>query len=188
MRRAWSVAVNARYPDHYCWYILAATLDIVTTFIVIEEYRGWEANKIAAHLFERFGWPGMIVFKYLTVLIVIAVCETVGRSRPVLGRRLATTAVVISALPMLLGAVQIWAWAHRGGHAIGLGGGGGLFKHAAAAEQGLERLAKDEVVLGELHPAHVLVEVAEHEVDRADLPWRARAGGDGLDQLDQAGG
>jgi hypothetical protein len=169
MKRAWTVALNARYPDHYCWYILAATLDIVTTFIVIEEYRGWEANKLAAALFDRFGWPGMIVFKYMTVLIVIAVCETVGRSRPELGRRLATAAVVISALPMLLGAAQIWAWAGRGGHeAHARGAGACLREHAAAAEQGLEGLAEDEVVLGELHARHVLVEVAEHEVDCAD--------------------
>jgi uncharacterized membrane protein len=101
----WSVA---RYPDHYCWYILASTLDIVTTFIIVEVYGGGEANRIAARIFDRYGWPGMILLKYATVILVIAACEVVGRRRFATGRRLATLAIAVGALPVLWGAIQLW--------------------------------------------------------------------------------
>lgn len=101
---------KARYPELYPWYIVTSTLDILTTFIIIEVYKGWEANKIAAKIFEHYGWPGMIALKYATVIFVVLICEAVGSRRPPLGKRLAKLAIAIGAAPVLLGAVQVWIW------------------------------------------------------------------------------
>jgi Domain of unknown function (DUF5658) len=109
-------ARSVRYPDLYCWYVLSSTLDIITTFIIIHVYDGTEANKIANAIFQRHGWPGMILLKYATVVIVLIVCEVVATKKPMLGKGLAITAVCVGALPVLLGAIQVWLWA-RGGNA-----------------------------------------------------------------------
>jgi uncharacterized membrane protein len=101
---------RAQYPKLYPWYIIAASMDILTTFIVIEVYSGWEVNKIAAKIFAKFGWMGMIGLKFATVLLVVLICEAVGSRRPVLGKRVAILAIVLGAAPVMLGAVQIWVW------------------------------------------------------------------------------
>lgn len=109
--RAWlDLLRRVRYPRHYGWYLVTSTLDVLTTYIVIEVYKGWEANKIAAHIFEEYSWPGMIALKYATVLVVVLVCEAVGSRRFRLGWRLAALAVIVGALPVLLGSIQIWIW------------------------------------------------------------------------------
>lgn len=101
---------GVRFPDHYCWYVLASTLDIIVTFIIIEVYKGGEANRIAAHIFDRFGWPGMIALKYATVLIVVGVCEVVARKHHEVARKLAVFAVAVGAFPVLYGFVLVRSW------------------------------------------------------------------------------
>ncbi len=108
------------YPDHYAWYLLGSALDIVVTTFILEhmglgnehgvEPVGREVNVLAARLIDVMGIWGLIALKFSTVIVVILVCETVGRRRPRLGRALATTAVVLSALPVGLGLLQAWAW------------------------------------------------------------------------------
>ena len=65
-------------------------------------------------LTRRFGWWGLVGLKYSTVMLVVMICESVGRTRPRLGRALATAAVAISALPVGLGLLQVAAWTHLG--------------------------------------------------------------------------
>ena len=60
--------------------------------------------------------------------------------------------------------------------------------HAACAQQCLEAFTKDKVVFGELHALHVVVEVAEHEVDGADEMTCVGAGFGGLVEPDLAFG
>jgi phage-related holin len=99
-----------RFPDHYCWYVLTSTLDVLVTFIIIEVYRGGEANRVASHIFDRFGWPGMIALKYATVLVVIGVCEVVARKNESLARNLAVLAVAVGAFPVLYGFMLVRVW------------------------------------------------------------------------------
>lgn len=108
---------GVRYPDLYCWYVLASTLDILFTYIIIEVYKGWEANQIAAGIFVKYGWPGMIALKYSTVVVVLVVCELVARKHEWLGHRLAMLAVAVGAFPVLWGSVLVWTWARDGGAA-----------------------------------------------------------------------
>ena len=100
------------YPDLYAWYILAATLDIIVTHQILHEFQGSEVNKLADALIQRFGVAGMIGLKYSSIVIVLAVCEFVGRRHDRLGRRLAIAAICISAFPVGVGLLQIWAWTH----------------------------------------------------------------------------
>lgn len=103
----------ALYPNHYAWYILAGTLDVLVTFVIITYLGGGEANQLARRILHSHGWPGMVALKYSTVIVVLLVCEIVGRRHPTLGRNLALTAIVISALPVGLGLLQVWAWTHH---------------------------------------------------------------------------
>lgn len=107
--RAWSRAL--RYPREYAWYILAGTLDIVVTHFILQ-LGGHEVNILADRLIERFGVWGLVALKYGTVVLVVLICEAVGRTRPRVGRALARAAVVISAFPVGLGLLKVYAWTH----------------------------------------------------------------------------
>jgi Domain of unknown function (DUF5658) len=102
----------AIYPNHYAWYVLAGTLDILLTHFIVSHLGGGEANELARRILVRHGWPGLVALKYSTVIVVIIVCEIVGRKNKKAGRRLALAAVVLSALPVGLGLLQAWAWTH----------------------------------------------------------------------------
>src|SRR6185436_3338675 len=101
------------YPTHYMWYLIAATLDVVVTHLILSQLGGSELNILADRLIDRFGTWGLVGLKYSTVMLVVVVCEAVGRRRPTLGKWLATLAVVLSALPVGLGLLQVAVWTHR---------------------------------------------------------------------------
>lgn len=98
------------YPNLYAWYILAATLDVVVTHQILHQFKGSELNQLADVLIKRFGVLGMIGLKYASIVLVVLICEFVGRRNQRLGRRLAMLAIVISALPVGIGLLQIKAW------------------------------------------------------------------------------
>lgn len=100
------------YPRHYAWYLVAATLDVLVTHFILSLLGGREVNALADRLIDHYGTWGLIVLKYSTVIVVVFICETVGRRKPSLGRFLATAAVVISALPVGLGLLQVAIWTH----------------------------------------------------------------------------
>lgn len=98
------------YPDYYAWYVLAATLDVIVTHQILHQFEGTEVNKLADALIREFGVVGMVGLKYASIIIVVLVCEFVGRRRLRLGRTLAVAAICISCLPVGVGLLQIWAW------------------------------------------------------------------------------
>ncbi len=102
--------LRAMYPSAYCWFVLLASLDVIVTGIVILVYGGFEANVIAAAAIERFGLGGLLVVKLPSVLVVLAMCELIGRRRRNVGRVLAVAAAGFTSLPVLLGAAQILLW------------------------------------------------------------------------------
>ena len=105
---------RALYPDHYVWYVFAATLDIVVTYVIVWGLGGRELNRVAWSLVERFDHWGLIGLKFASVIVVVLICETVGRRNERWGRRLAVAAVVLSALPVGVGILQVLAWLHLG--------------------------------------------------------------------------
>lgn len=99
------------YPDLYAWYVLVASLDILFTWVILHE-GGQELNLLAAWIIDRHDLPGLVLFKFCTVMLVVTVCELLGRRRGELGVRLARWAVTISAFPVLVGAVHIFRLIH----------------------------------------------------------------------------
>lgn len=98
---SWFHLPEMRYQNAYVWMVLFASLDILLTYLVLYEWGGFEVNPVAAPIiaFMGFGWA--MLFKYAIIVLVIIICEIVGRTRDATGRRLARWSVLISAFPVL---------------------------------------------------------------------------------------
>lgn len=94
------------FPTPYVWCVFFAAMDIMVTWIVLH-MGGREVNGVAAWLIHRFGLWGIVVFKFVIIMAVIAICEFIGRRRPVLGKRLAEWAVALNVVPVAVGLVQL---------------------------------------------------------------------------------
>jgi len=102
----------ARYPNHYIWYVLASSIDIMLTYLIVWQLGGREANAIAKKFIDLLDHWGLILLKFSTVLLVIAICEFVGSRNDRVGRRLAIAAICLSALPVGAALLQFLAWTH----------------------------------------------------------------------------
>ena len=89
-----------RYPNAYVWLVLVSALDLMLTLLVLGVWDGWEVNPIAAAVIMETGYVGAIGFKLAIVVLVVVMCEVVGRKSDRKARALALLAVVISALPV----------------------------------------------------------------------------------------
>src|SRR5688572_17904597 len=83
------------YPNRYAWYVLVSALDIMFTVALLVHLGAREVNMLAQASIELFGTWGLIGLKFLSVVLVVAICEWVGRQRPRLGGKVATTAIFI---------------------------------------------------------------------------------------------
>jgi hypothetical protein len=96
----------ALYPALYSWYVFVSALDILFTWRILR-LEGTEVNVIASWIVNQHDVRGLAVFKFLTVVVVILICEVVGRRRYETGAKLARWAVVLSAFPVVIGAAQL---------------------------------------------------------------------------------
>lgn len=94
------------YGHLYFWYILLATLDLVTTVIILN-LGGREVNGIANAVLQAAGPAGLLVMKYASVMLVVCICEFVAERRPSAGRFVAFAAIALSALPVAVGWAQL---------------------------------------------------------------------------------
>lgn len=85
-----------------CFFILASALDVLMTYLLLShgpEFQ--ESNQIAAFFLARFGFKGMVYFKFALVAFVTVIAQVIAKSRPSTARWLlivgtaATAAVVI---------------------------------------------------------------------------------------------
>ena len=95
----WSMP-EMRYPDAYTWLVLFSGLDILLTMFVLFLWSGFEVNPIARAVIETMGPYWAILFKLGTVVLVIVICEIIGRRDDRMGRGLAKVFVVMSAIPV----------------------------------------------------------------------------------------
>lgn len=100
----WSQAVL--YPNAYSWYVLLASLDIMLTCVILAS-GGFELNTIANAVIERWNLTGMVVYKFSLVMLVVLICEIIGRQDDRLGRKLAEWSVAITAIPVVLAVAQL---------------------------------------------------------------------------------
>lgn len=94
------------YPNSYVLYVVLAMMDIAFTWCILE-LGGYEANPVAAMALDRGGLAGMVLLKYVTIVLVVASCEYIGRHRPVTGHRLADWAAAVHLIPTTLAVAQI---------------------------------------------------------------------------------
>lgn len=86
---------------------MASALDIVFTWFILL-IGGQEVNVVADAVIRSGGLKGLLIYKFCLVVFVVLTCEIVGRRKPRVGRGLARTAVVITALPVILSIVQLF--------------------------------------------------------------------------------
>lgn len=95
------------YPDRYAWYVLASALDIMVTVTVLVHLGAREVNTFAQWSIDQFGTWGLIGLKFLSVILVLCICEFIGRRRERTGRMLATLAIALSLLPVTAALAQV---------------------------------------------------------------------------------
>ncbi len=92
-----------RYQDAYVWLVLISTLDIILTWLVLTVWDGYEVNPIASAIIAEMGFTGAIIFKFAIVVLVVVLCEVIGRGgarNDRTGRALSIAAVGINAIPV----------------------------------------------------------------------------------------
>ncbi len=94
------------FPRHYVWLLGLAAMDVLVTWLVLR-FGGSELNALARFAIEKAGVSGLISIKAATIAMVLAICEYVGRRRPVMGRRLAEFALAANTLAVSFGLVYL---------------------------------------------------------------------------------
>lgn len=107
------------FPDLYVWFVLLASLDIMLTWVILA-LGGREVNVLADWIIRLGKLPGVVIFKFACVMTLIAICEVVGRVRPVLGRPLALWAVAMTALPVIVALLQMAIFGFGPGESVEL--------------------------------------------------------------------
>ncbi|MBX3375887.1 MAG: hypothetical protein KF678_02650 [Phycisphaeraceae bacterium] len=95
------------YPDRYAWYVLVSALDIMITVTVLVHLGMREANTFAQWSINQFGTWGLIGLKFLSVILVVLICEYIGRRDVTRGRRLTVVAIAVSVFPVTAALVQV---------------------------------------------------------------------------------
>ena len=95
------------YPKIYVWYLFISTLDLIFTWIILH-VGGAEMNFLADWVIGRFDLPGIVVFKYGLVLLVITICEIVGRTDFRRGKHLGEWAVGLTFIPVVMALYQLF--------------------------------------------------------------------------------
>ena len=92
---------SVRYPDHYSWLVFVAALDAMLTYCVLR-LGGREVNALANAVLQWAGWHGMVVYKFALIVLVIVLCEVIGRRDDRWGRRLGVIGIGITWVPIVL--------------------------------------------------------------------------------------
>lgn len=95
------------FPMEYLLFVLASAMDIVLTWSILEA-GGRELNPIAEVVINHHGLTGMVAYKFALVVLVVILCESIGRLKVSKGRGLAwfcvllTSTVVVWSLTLIM--------------------------------------------------------------------------------------
>jgi hypothetical protein len=89
------------FPNGYVWFVFVSALDIMLTWVVLH-LGGREANALANAIIYRYGLPGLVVFKFALVVIVVLICEFVGRRKHESARLLLSVGIMVTCMPVVL--------------------------------------------------------------------------------------
>lgn len=95
------------YPRIYRWYIAAATMDVLLTWLILSSFQGIELNPIAAGVIHSGGMPAATFYKFATVMFVLWACEYIGRRKVLTGQRLAVYAAAANLVPVTASMAQL---------------------------------------------------------------------------------
>lgn len=106
-----TIPAHPLYPNRYVWFVFLSAMDAMMTYVVLA-FGGREANSIANWILQRFGFTGMALFKFALVVLVIVICEFVGRRKETAGRLLIHIALVVTCFPVVIafGLLLVEAW------------------------------------------------------------------------------
>lgn len=94
------------YPAMYPWLILIASMDVMMTWVCLW-LGGTEFNPLAAVIIESAGLTGALLLKFTVVILVILVCEFVGRRDEKVARRLGSVSIALNCFPVAAAFLQI---------------------------------------------------------------------------------
>ncbi|VAX38946.1 hypothetical protein MNBD_PLANCTO03-2457 [hydrothermal vent metagenome] len=94
------------FPNAYTWLVLAASLDIIMTHLMLS-LGAIEVNIVANHALETAGLWGLIALKFSVIASVLWICEYVGRRQLSTARSLVGAGVALNFLPVVFSFVQL---------------------------------------------------------------------------------
>jgi hypothetical protein len=97
--RVWGL--HPLYPNRYVWFVFLSALDVYMTYLVLW-FGGREANSVANWVLQRWGISGLTLFKFALVIVVIGICEIVGRRKWAAGRLLIHVALFVTCIPVVV--------------------------------------------------------------------------------------
>lgn len=102
----WLSLPPMRYPRPYAWFVVVSVLDILFTWTVLL-LGGKEVNAIADMVINYAGGKGIIIYKFCLIVLVMVLCEIIGRRRDRIGKKLAEWSVALTAIPVVLSIYQL---------------------------------------------------------------------------------
>jgi hypothetical protein len=97
-------------PEFYFWLAFLSVLDLTLTYFIVWHFAhmgGREVNTVALAVIERFGLPGMVVFKFACVGLAAVICDFIAHHRLPTARRLGAAMMTIASVPVLAAASQL---------------------------------------------------------------------------------
>jgi hypothetical protein len=105
------------YPEMYPWLVLVASMDVMMTWVCLW-LGGTEFNPIAAVIIEAGGLAGALLLKFSVVILVICVCEFVGRRNSIVAQRLGRVSIGLNCFPVAAAFLQLGAYMYLHGGLI----------------------------------------------------------------------
>jgi hypothetical protein len=94
------------FPVGYTWLVLAGSLDIIFTNLMLS-LGAIEVNIIANAALDQAGLWGLILLKFSVVACVLLICEYVGRRKLRTARSLVSAGVVLNFFPVVFSIAQL---------------------------------------------------------------------------------
>jgi hypothetical protein len=104
-RRGW-LRRAVLFPQAYVWFVFLSCLDLMFTRVILQ-IDGREVNALADWVIRTYNFRGLVAFKFSMVVLVVLICELVGRRRPETGVKLSRWAIILTAFPVLIGAMNL---------------------------------------------------------------------------------
>ncbi len=94
------------HPYHYVAIVLLGAADIALTRLIIA-LGGREVNSLALWVLRHFDIYGLVIYKFALIVVVVLICEAIGRRKPPVATRLAEWAIALTAVPVVVSIVQL---------------------------------------------------------------------------------